>query len=193
MIFAITTNHVKKNMRRFGFRSHDEKVVELFNSALDAFLHNRLRPAFKKAKEGVVDQHHLSQSGGRVLLPSEYFGVASNHYVDTLNNNGVDMTVNNMWIRPPMDLVNPSSSGGARADFELPMQAFKVACIDAAQNMSVNVKLTQAAQKALHQQFTAVMGEVLKSAARKSVDDRLDSKIIEDVLSMKKYKVLRKI
>ena len=199
MIFIITANHVKRNIARFGFTSYDHNVVEVLNKTLQTFIEKKLQSAVKKAKGEVrIQAHHV---GGRVTMPSEYFGVESNHYVDVLNNNGVDMTVNNMWIRPPMDMMAPTvaapnaATGGAAKQqecFSLSLSVFKNACTEAIQKVSRDSNLSLQAQKELHAKFTQLVGEVLKSVSRKSKNNHLSTRDLQEVLAMKKYKALQK-
>jgi hypothetical protein len=203
MIFIITANHVKRNISKFGFTSYDQSVVEVFNKALQTFIEKKVHAAVKKAKgELRIEAHHV---GGRVTMPSEYYGVESNHYVNVLNNNGVDMTVNNMWIRPPMDLMAPTvaspnaaTSGGAQQKqhdqqcFSFALSAFKNACTEAVQKVSRDSTLSLQAQKELHAKFTQLLGSVLKSVARKSKKPHLSTRDVQEVLSMQKYKAFHK-
>lgn len=182
MIF-ITNSHVKKNMSKFGFKSFDASIVDIMNQAFRKFVQKKLQRAAKIAKGAAIDHQHVSQSGGRVLMPSEYFGVSTNHYVDVskLSSNGVDMTVNNMWIRPPMDLMGPITTGGA-AQFQLPVATVKAACCQIS-----DAKVTLAAQKTLHADFAKKMSSVLEAAQRKSKEEHLSAQVLTEAISMKKH------
>jgi len=179
----ITHTHVKKNITKFGLHSFEESVIDLLNKSAKAYVENKLQRAAKVAKGTVIDHQHVAQSGGRVLMPSEYFGVPSNHYVETLSSNGVDMTVNNMWIRPPMDLMGPIVSGGGTKDFALPFTVFK----SMLSSVSSDIKLTSAAQKTLHADLSKKLAGVLQAAARKCQNGTLSKSALVETLSMRKY------
>lgn len=185
----ITHNHVKKNIAKFGLKSFDESITDLLNKSAKAYVANKLQRAAKIAKGSTIDHQHINQVGGRVLMPSEYFGVASNHYVssETMSSNGVDMTVNNMWIRPPMDLMGPIVSGGAKT-FVLPFTVFK----NMLSSLSSDAKLTGAAQKTLHADLSKKLASVLQAAARKCQDAHLSKSALTDALAMKKFAAFHK-
>lgn len=192
MISVITASSVKKNVQKFGFKTFDEKLVDLMNSALQAFLENKLKKAAKLAKGAAIDQQHVAQSGGRVLMPSEYFGVPTNHYVETLSSNGVDMTVNNMWIRPPMDLMGPIASGGSQQTFTISFAKFKEMCSHVTKSLTQDTKVTTNAQKALYDEFSRKMGLVLHNTSRKVKSDHVSVHHVKEVLSLKKFSVFKK-
>lgn len=198
MLFIITESHVKRNLSKFGFKSFDVNIVQSLNSSLHAFLEKKVRKAIKKAKG--VSRLEAQHVGGRVSMPSEYFGIQSNHYVETLNNNGVDMTVNNMWIRPPMDLMAPTvatstaATGGAANTpvFSLSLSVFRNACSEAIQKVSRDTSLSLDAQKSLHSDFLRLMTEFMTSVAKKAKDGHLGVRHVQEVLSQKKYALFRK-
>lgn len=189
MIFIITDYHVKKNCKRFGFASYDKEVIGTLNRLLYTFLEKKIAKASARLKGAskieVPQLAPRAQSGGRVLMPSEYYGVPSNHYSDTLSSNGVDMTVNNAWIRPQMDLVSPME-GGANM-FVLSLPSFKSACMEVAGS---SLTVSPPAQRLLHKQFVTLLGEVLEKTARKG--DKLCSQNLNCVVSMKKFAILHK-
>jgi hypothetical protein len=194
MIFIITDNHVKRNCKKFGFSTYDSAVVEGLNKALMNFVEKKIVKAAKSVKGGSkIDVHHL-QSGGRVLMPSEYFGVPSDHYTEVLSSNGVDMTVNNMWIRPPMDILSPdyASAVGGGPKFEFPFTTFKSACVEAQANLNHDLTISIAAQNLLHKQFVQQMNNVFKAVSKKVRGDHLHVVALNDVLSMKKFNMFHK-
>jgi hypothetical protein len=185
MIIFITDKQLRKNLKAFGFQTVDSAGVDIFNKMLFTFVQNKVRKAVQKGG----DDKHI-QTGGRVLLPSEYFGVESNHYVsaDNLSSNGVDMTVKDEWIRPPMDLMRPLEGGAAT--FEVSMNVIKTACNEVLSKMNGKYKdahITNKTFKLLQNKYSTQMSQFMRSLRRKVNGQHIKKSDIEQVLSMKKY------
>jgi histone H3/H4 len=191
MIIFITDKQVRKNFKKFGCKNIDAAVVELINKTLFNFVTKKMKKVTAKNKALTrFDAIHF-QNGGRVLFPSEYFGVPSNHYVASPANNGVDMSVKDTWIRPPMDLMRPLEGGKEPCVFQVPLQAIKSAAAEV--SYSKDIALTLSAYKELQSQYEKIMTEVVEKvvkAAAKSKTDIIKKADVSTVLSMKKFAVL---
>ena len=191
MIIFITDKQVRKNFRKFGCKNIDSTVVELINKTLYNFVSKKLKKVLAKNKSlSRFDAIHF-QSGGRVVLPSEYFGVPSNHYVSSPANNGVDMSVKDTWIRPPMDLMRPLEGGKEQCVFQVPLGAIKSVATEVFKGKDISLSLS--AYKELQSQYekliTDVVGKVAK-AVSKSKTDTIKKSDITTILSMKKFAIL---
>lgn len=89
----LTEAQIKRNLKKWGFNSYHESVVEEMQKRFEKF-------AGKKAKQ--------VQRGGRVALPSEYFGVDSGRYMANAAP-GSSLEVSEQYIRAPLEA---SFSGG---------------------------------------------------------------------------------
>lgn len=190
MIIFITDKQIRKNLRKFEFKTMDESVSSLLNKTLYTFVHKKLQSAAKKAKSNekgvrVIKGVHI-QSGGRVLMPSEYFGVPSNHYVENPVNNGVDMSVRDAWIRPPMELMSPMDGAGAKT-FEVPLSSVKSACMEVLGAKFNDVALAGETYKTIQALYAKSMTDVFKTLRRKVDGGHLSKSDVSSVLTLKKY------
>jgi hypothetical protein len=89
-------SQIKSNLKKWGFTTYNNNINEALNKALVKYISN--------------------QSGGRVVMPSEYFGVNSGRYsVDA--DLGSSLEVTNSHIRQPLDAFDPTGGivgGGAQ-------------------------------------------------------------------------------
>jgi histone H3/H4 len=185
MIIFMTNKQVLKNFKKAGFSSVNEDVVELLNKVAFKFVKNLIEKSHSKHKDAqVLDASHLPQSGGRVLMPAEYFGVRTNRYVADAPM-GTDMAVTADKIRPSF---TAELNGGSDLTFTVSLQTIKNICAEVLS--SKNLKLSQSAYKHIHSVFTTKMTEVLKSAKRAVKGDTVTKKDINAVLGMKKFKSL---
>ena len=96
MIF-LTEKSIRQNIKKFGFKDTNSRVVELLNRCIENFSAQSIKKALKQHRK------FNKQSGGdgavgRTVLPSEYFGVNSGNYFS--NSDGTNMNVSNSIIRP---------------------------------------------------------------------------------------------
>lgn len=119
-----------------------------------------------------------TMSGGRILMPLEYFGVETKHYVDNAVYPSVAETAD--MIRPAVPQTFPGLDmvGGAKASFSLPSSQLK-----SAMGMS-NVK---AAKKTFDAMFTKVL---LKATSPKSHKKELLTSHVTKVLAQKQFAML---
>lgn len=87
----LSKKHVSSQMKKWGFASCHADVNERLNRAVANFV-KRL----------------ASQKGGRVVLPSEWFGIDSGRYAADANQGSLGVTEH--WIRPPMQASDPTGS-----------------------------------------------------------------------------------
>lgn len=100
MIF-LTDKSMQQNIKKFGYKSYDSSILSLVNQYLQNYTKNTISKALKKNKTATsLEASHVIQAGGRIVLPSEYFGVTSGSYFADLKNNGTDMAVTDSMIRP---------------------------------------------------------------------------------------------
>lgn len=190
-MYIITANHVKRNVRKFGMKTYDDEIVSLLNNAILTFIEKKVRQAMRKAKG--VSHIDIVHFGGRVTMPVEYYGVETNHYVDVVDNNGVDMSVSNMWIRPPMDIMQVNQEAGAAIPpFIIAFTVFKTACVEVVQNLSKDATLSFKVQQKLHNEFMKTMGSVFIAVARRCNDGHVSKDMLTKVLGMQKFSVFRK-
>lgn len=209
MIF-ITEKQIKLNLKKYGFKTVKGDFTEVINNIVYNFVYNVTSKTAKKLKLNKNNNNkltltlsHFKQLGGRVSLPSEYFGVPSNHYVS--ESKATDMSVTSSYIRPEMLTYRPGIVGGAEEkSFVISLKNVKAILSEVLVKLDLtdNVKKQDhtkisAAFKAkledhLHKMFTSY---VKKSSVKKQEKQEADSKDFESkVLSIKKYALyVRKI
>jgi hypothetical protein len=187
MIIFVTDKQVRKNFRSFGYKDVDITIVDVINKAVYNYIKNTLHKSMKKYKSvNTLDGSHIMK-GGRVLMPAEYFGVQTNHYVTVGdNNNGTDMAVKEAWIRPEFKVTQMEGAGSV---FTLPLQVSKNICSEVLNTTNKSVTIKPSAVKEVHNGLLQIMTDLMKSIKKKVKNDTVTKKDVIDVLSMKKYKV----
>lgn len=195
MMVFVTERQVKKNFRKAGFKGVDSGVVELVNKAAFNYVRNTLEKALKRhSRAGAIEATHLSQAqkqkGGRVLMPAEYFGVATNHYVEPgAKTFGTDMSVTSDLIRPPFTAV--LNGGKGQATFDVPLSSVKNVVAEVLSREKSEVAVRQSAYKELQGSLSEEMAKVVKTLQRRlQKQGEVSKKDLQDVLSMKKYQRL---
>ena len=89
----LSKKHVLSQLKKWGFVSCHDDIHDKLNKCIVNFV--------KRLSAG--------QKGGRVVLPSEWFGVDSGRYSDDANQ-GNNLAVSDAWIRPPMQASDPTGS-----------------------------------------------------------------------------------
>lgn len=194
MIF-ITEKSIKPNLKKFGFSSYDAEVLVTLNDALLKFAKNRMGQVLKKHNIDVIEvQHVVAQKGGRTVLPSEYFGIESGSYFDSLKHNGTDMSVTNAMIRPTI-LTNDLSgviTGGAARRFVVSKSVFTNVLNEAKVALSKEVAIKSKAALQLKEEAENKLSEVLDKACSKAKKtSHLSHDLLNKVLAQKKYDNLR--
>lgn len=179
-VVYLTENALKKSFKAFGFKSYDSETISLFNKVLHNFVENQL-------KKG-INNHH----GGRIVLPLEYFGVDTNHYVAHPEYTSMGVTEN--FIRPPMEMQNASWNDvqtGGTARFAVPLKAVESAIEEVSTKHSKEVYRKMKTAKAIQNKFekiaTEIMGKVKKTSESQ---EHLSIQNLHKITGMKKYKSL---
>lgn len=189
MIF-ITEKSVLQNMKKFGFRSYDANILQLVNQYFENFVRNTLTKASKKTD--YVEAKQILQAGGKIVLPSEYFGVESGSYFDNLKSYGTDMSVKEAFIRPTVatyDLSGAIKTGGSSQLFSVSKRSVQNAIKEALVSLQRNIKVKSDAALALQQGFQSVMTEILQKASKKN-DSHLTEDTIKQLSNQRKYHLL---
>jgi len=187
MIF-LTEKSVRQNMKRFGYKSYDAEVVQVINTYLEKFVHSKLEKTLKKNKNiSSIEASHVHK-GGRIVLPSEYFGVPSGSYFDKLTDNGANMSVTEALIRPtiPTRDLSGAITGGA-TKFSLSKKAFSQAVEEAKLSMHKDVKVKKEASSVMQNQFEELMTALLHKTQKSTKSEHLSAHTVKNVASQKKY------
>lgn len=158
---------IKRNFKKWGYDSYDEEIDNFLNHTLDAFVQRQVKNI---------------QRGGKIVLPSEYFGVESGRYsVDAPA--GSSLAVTDQFIREPLATADPTGAivgGGKR--FEVSKRA-----VDEA----VGGNASRAERIAIKAKYEKTMTELMNSLARKVRSDHVSKSAFQNVLKMTKYSSLR--
>ena len=167
----LSDKYLRFNLKKFGFQTYDTEVKELFETFLVNFLKNK---AGKKAP-----------SGGRTVLPSEYFGKESPSYFESLANNGTDMSVTNSMIRPSIqahDLTGAITGGNSQC-FSVSLRSLSLALKEA------KVKVPKAESLQLKEEFEKLVGNMLRQMSKKQ-SCVLTSQSVRTESKKRQYKTL---
>jgi hypothetical protein len=186
-MILLTKQLFDNNCKRFGIKSYDKEVLEICNEVLMNYTRNSLEKAMKKMSKT------QQQKGGRVVLPSDYFGVPSKTHFEHLSDHGVDMSVTEHMIRPHIPIKDLGAYGGASSSpcFTMPKTVMKYAVKEAMLSMSnQEVKLEKEAYNKLQFKFESLMTSALKTVSRKK-HEHLTTNTLKEVFSTQKYKLLQ--
>lgn len=192
MIF-LTDKSMRLNMKKFGYKSYDSGVLSLVNQYLENYTKNTLTKAAKQNKNALtLEASHVIQAGGRIVLPSEYFGVASGSYFGDLKNNGTNMAVTETMIRPVVatyDLSGAIKGGASDKVFKMSKKALQNAISEAKVSLQSDIKVRSDASLAMHHTFQKVMSDILTKTCGKC-NNHLTVDILKQVAGQRKYKAL---
>jgi hypothetical protein len=169
----ITKQLLDRNLKHFGFLSYDKEVLELINQALYNFVRSNMTKMMK---------------GGRVVLPSDYFGVPSASHFENLTDHGANMSVTEHMIRPhiPIKDLGAASGGALDSCFTVTKKAVNYAIKEA---MLVHKKpATDNVCDVLKEKFEKRMTAALKAAAKKD-KEHLSVRTLRQIFTSNKYKV----
>jgi hypothetical protein len=167
MIF-ITEKTVRANLNKFGIKTTGAQAItditRYLNKCLVAFTKTKVATAMKKASKSPQ-----SMSGGRIVLPGEYFGAASTRYFPTVTS--TDMTVTAEIIRPaiPTHDISGAIQGGGAPAFIVPASCIKTAFIEAMLDVRKTTKIDADALKMLKNHFEALMTDFFKKVSKRGV------------------------
>jgi hypothetical protein len=186
MIF-LTEKSIRQNVKRFGFKSYDTEVLTAINNSLKKFTENKLQKALKKHKT----VSRTTQRGGRVVLPSEYFGVTSGSHFEQLTNHGADMNVTEAMIRAsiPTNDLSGAIKGGARVHFAISKKSLANALQEAKTSLHQEAQIRSEVSSALQKQFEELMTSLLKKTSKGA--EHLSIEEFQKALSQKKFASLR--
>jgi hypothetical protein len=176
-VVYLTEKLLKKNFKAFGFKSYEAESISHFNKIFQNFVENQLKKGISK--------HH----GGRIVLPMEYFGVETNHFV--AHPEFTSMAVTDTHIRPPMEMqVLDSQAGGARK-FSVSLKAVESAIEEISAKHTKEVYRKQRTAKAIQQRFEKIAAEILHKVSKKSENkEHLQANHLQTITNMKKYSYL---
>lgn len=190
MIF-LSENSIRINAKKFGFKNVDIAVLESINNYLMNYTKNILKKALKKNKHNNIQIH---QNGGRIVLPSEYFGIESGSYFENIShNNGTNMTVTNTMIRPMQHTVDLTGAiiGGSNKIFTISKNALKNALNEANVILEKNIKIDNDTYVHIKYKFEKIMTEIFRKASKKTTDNNLELSNLENIVNQSKYKELK--
>jgi hypothetical protein len=182
MIIFVSSKQVKKNLRKWGIKDVSDDAVAVFNKSLYAFVKNEVAKWIKSNKVGKV-----SQNGGRVLMPQEYFGIPSNHYVESKM--GTDFSATESLIRPSID-THMAGGGDAKVKFDVSLKAIGNVCTDVCSSLQYNGVMPRDFHKALKTKVEDIFTQFVSSVKRVAKEEQVGKTHLNKVLSFKKYKVL---
>lgn len=190
MIF-ITDKSIRQNAKKFGFKQCDTDVINVVNNMLIKFTTNKLQKVIQKYKKlSVIEPKHI-QKGGRIVLPSEYFGVDSGSYTEKLVNNGTDMSITETFIRPTIATTDLSGAikGGA-VKFSVSKNAFKNALSEAKTKLQKDIKIKSNTSDLLQREFEDLMSDIMIKSSNKGKQQIISATQLESIAKQKKYKSL---
>ena len=195
MIF-LTDKSVRSNLKKFGITSYDPSVLNLINQYLHNYTQNTIAKATKQNKNlSSLEAQHILQAGGRTVLPSEYFGVESGSYFNSLKSHGTDMAVTENIIRPTVatyDLSGAIKSGGANKQFTLSKKALQYAISEAKVSLQRDIRVRSTASLALQQGFQSIMSEILQKSCSQKVcqHGHLTESALKKIAGKRKYRII---
>jgi len=149
---------LKQNLKIYGFQTYDDDVKSLLEASLEKFL-----------------QKSSGQSGGRVTMPSEYFGISSGAY--SAEASGSSQAPTQEWARPGIEFHD--ISGGAKK-FKMSQRSFSAAC------KKVHPKITKVRQAELKAEYEEKLHKLLQKLSKKK-DTHLSKDALVTVLKQKNY------
>jgi hypothetical protein len=192
MKLIITKQHIKGQLRKFGFDEVEDGAYELINDYHMKFVrHIASKRNFKK-------QYSKLQNGGRVAFPLEYFGGNTSSYMDSPK--FTDVSATEAFIRPSILLNDPSGGlatpkamepliGGASPCFKLTKTACKEALLQAnIDDQGLDKKrFTNDVQQKFETLFTKAVNKV-KKTSKTSVFKESDLKSVLNLQTYKSFK-----
>jgi hypothetical protein len=170
-VILLSEKIICKNLKTFGFKTHDPEIITHFNKFLQNFVENTLKKSIKK------------HSGGKIVLPLEYFGVETNHYVsEPVNEQSTAATQD--FIRPPVEFI-----GGANK-FSITTKAVESAIDEFTSKYHKEVTNKSKTAKAIKKNFESIISCLLIKINKKYKKDHLCVTSLKEISSMKKYAIL---
>jgi hypothetical protein len=171
MVVFISDKQVLSNLKTLGYVDIDSKIPDIINASAFALVKTTLEKAMKKAV----------LKGGRVTMPSEYYGVQTSHHVE--NPSSTDMSVTEARIRPAFEAL---LTGGGPV-FKLSFNATRNMCTEVINTASNEVIVRQTAMKKIHYKLIAKLSELMTSISKKVKGTSLKAADVTAILKLKKY------
>jgi hypothetical protein len=179
MIIFVSSKQVKKNLRKWGIKDASDDAVAIINKSLHSFVQREVTKWIKSKKIG--------QNGGRVLMPQEYFGIPSNHYVQSKT--GTDFGATESLIRPSID-AHMAGGGDAKAKFDVSLKTIGNVCTDVCSRLKYSGVIPRDLHKALKTKIEDIYAQFVSSVKRVAKEEPVSKTHLNKVLSFKKYKAL---
>lgn len=198
MIYFIKEKQLKSNLKKFGFQSYDQEVVQTINK-----LHQQVVSDLMQQKQ--KQQKKLQQKGGRVSMPIDFFGGVTNN-LSTETPDFTNISGNDVNSRQEMLLNDPSQVlgtekgmisgmtvemlGGGKTQYQLSQNAAQEAVKSLSKKEKIELQDKQKFTQLTKQKFETTMDKVLKQAKQKG-DSHLSQEKLEKVLGKKVYKLFK--
>lgn len=179
----------KSSLKSFDIKLNEE-VISKLSETLNSYTSNILEKINKNNKSKLVVDNKLllSMKGGRVLLPSEYFGETTNHYVSNPSNE-INLDVTDEVIRPAIDIKTPDyepvikvQEGGLKKKIKLSEKLVKLTIEKINKDKNFNLKLKNETIKTLKNKYEELITSL--------INDVKKGKNIDTVLKKKKFSLL---
>lgn len=194
MINFIHENQLKGNLRKYGYVSSDNDVVDLVNELQHKVVGDLLKQVQKV--------HKKVQNGGRVSFPVDYFGGQTNNLTGDIPA-FTHIAPDAANLRQLMPLNDPSSAlgteramqsvmlgGGAQSKqekFEVSQTAAGKVVKHLIDQESVDLKNVKEFTRISKQKFEYVINDVLQKTKKFDKSQHLQTGTLEKVLKQKKY------
>jgi len=168
---------IKSNLKKWGFKSFDSKIHEHVNRGLENVAKDLANKFARNSRR---------QDGGRIVLPSEYFGVDSGKY-EASASDGSNLNVTDSWIRNPLSASDPTGAitgGAAKKKFACTIKAVK----DVSERIS-RFEFKQQHIKEVKEKFEERMTKFMNSVDRrnKNNETHLSEELFNTVRDQKQY------
>jgi len=168
---------IKSNLKNWGFKTADPMIPKHVNNALMNIAENAAKNWSRNSRR---------QDGGRIVLPSEYFGVDSGRY-EASASDGSNLNVTNSWIRTPLSASDPTGAitgGASKKRFACTVKAVK----DVSERIS-RFEFKQQHIKEVKERFEERMTKFMNSIDRKNKtnETHLSEELFNTVRDQKQY------
>lgn len=178
MLIALQEKAIQKMLKAHGFKSWDSELVQHINEAFYNFIYNELK------SNGM---RHNKQSGGKIVMPLEYFGVESNNFVEAAD--GVSVAPTAEYVRPPIASTFQSAGAGS-GSFSFTKASVAMVVEDVANKYNKSVENKQSVVTTMKTRAEKKFSDVLRAVMKKTKNDHMSLSEWKAVTTMKKHKSL---